>query len=219
MSAPSHRILRFFSSSSDGASTPVAKTTALSGASASKPALSAVDRANERLLAEITEFLTSAKLAVTSHNLLIAHAAFSGDDPQLARVIGQRRLSGQAITQEWLDEQTRGDDKESTIRTLISQLEDSLDRFATTAKNARTSTASCNAELARQVDAVTQMPETLRLDDVLGLAHTILDHTRKLEADIRASEVETGTLRESLARAQRDAEIDQSDRSAQPPRL
>jgi diguanylate cyclase len=208
MSAPSHRILRFFTSSSDPDPKPVPDHKVVSGGKETHPNLTAVDRANERLLSEISEFLTSCKLAVTSRNLLIAHAAFSGEDPQLARSIGQRRLSGLAITQEWLDEATRTDDQESTIRTLISQLEDSLDRFAITAKNARTSTANCNAELARHVDAVTNEPETLRLEDVLGLAHTILDHSRKLEADIRASEVETGTLRERLARAQRDAEVD-----------
>jgi diguanylate cyclase len=36
----------------------------------------------------------------------------------------------------------------------------------------------------------------------------VLDHSRKLETDIRASENETRNLRERLARAQRDAEID-----------
>lgn len=208
MSASSHRILRFFSSSSDADSKAEPDAKAAAGPQAHNPPLTAVDRANERLIGEISEFLTTCRLGITSRNLLIAHAAFSGEDPQLARAIGQRRLAGLAITQEWLDEAARNEDQESTIRTLITQLEDSLDRFATTAHKARASTADCNAELARHVDSVGLTPDSLRLEDVLGLANTILDHSRKLEADIRSSEVEAKTLRERLARAQHDAEID-----------
>lgn len=170
--------------------------------------LSAIDRANERLISEIAEFLTSCRLPITSHNLLIAHSAFSGEDPQLARTIGQRRLSGEAVTQDWLAAQTRCEDQESAVRAMIAQLQDSLDRFSTTASKARTSTADCNAALARQVDRATQARDSVDLDDMLGLAQSILAHSQQLEADIRSSEHETRTLRERLARAQRDAEVD-----------
>jgi len=204
MTATTHRFLRFFGSATDGdAASPARDDAPVPG-----PPLSAIERANERLITEIAEFLTSNRLAVTSHNLLIAHAAFGGEDPQLARTIGQRRLAGEAITQEWLDSQIRQEDQESAIRTMIAQLEDSLDRFAHTAHSARASTADCNAALAHHVDRVAQMPESINLTDMLGFAHTILDHSRRLESDIRASEQETRNLRERLARAQRDADID-----------
>ena len=208
MAASAHRFLRFFSSSDENDAQPAAELPAAPSSAPSGQPLTAIDRANERLLGEITEFLSSCRLGVTTHNLLIAHSAFSGEDPQLARAIGQRRLSGEPITQEWLDDQVNAVDQESAIRTLIAQMEDSLDRFATTAKNARTSTADCNAALAQHVDRATQKPESFNLGDVLGLAHTILDHSRKLETDIRSSEQETRNLRERLARAQRDAEVD-----------
>jgi diguanylate cyclase len=210
MTATAHRFLRFFGSVAGhhGESAATAAARASDRTPAPGPALSAVDRANHRLIGEIAEFLTSCRLAVTSHNLLIAHAAFSGEDPHLARSIGQRRLAGEAITQDWLDSQVKPDDHESAIRTMTAQLEDSLDRFAHTAHTARASTADCNAALARQVDRAVQMPESVQFDDVLGLAHTILDHSRKLESDIRSSEQETRHLRERLARAQRDADID-----------
>ena len=202
MASSAHRFLRFFAATSDDdTSKPVATDQVV-------PPLTAIERAHQRLIAEIAEFLTSCRLAVTTHNLLIAHSAFSGEDPQLARAIGQRRLSGQTITQDWLDQQTTLEDQESAIRTLITQLEDSLDRFATTAHDARASAATCNAALASQVDRAAALPDSVTLADVLGLAHTILDHTRKLESDIRASEQEMRGLRERLARAQRDAEVD-----------
>jgi diguanylate cyclase len=199
MAATAHRFLRFFASGGDDQP---------DRAPSSAAPLSAIDRANERLIGEIADFLTSCRLSITSHNLLIAHSAFSGNDPQLAREIGQRRLAGETITQEWLDQHVRSEDQESVIRTLISQLEDSLGRFAQTTHNARTTTADCNAALSSQLDRARQTPESLDLADVLGLAQTVLDQSRKFEADIRASEQETRNLRERLTRALRDAEVD-----------
>ena len=203
MNAPANRFLRFLLSAPDGA-TSAAPARRL----ATEPVLSALDRANERLMSEITEFLLSSKLAITSHNLTVALAAFTGEDPQLAREIGRMRLAGETITQDWLDRQTRCEDQESMIRALITQLENSLGHFAETARKARSSAADCNAELAQQVDRAAQAGEAMDLAQVLGLARNILDHSRKLETAIRASEQETRSLRERLARAQRDAEVD-----------
>jgi len=200
-----YRFLRFFSS---GGANDVDQALAENTARKAAPLLTAIDRANERLIGEIAEFLISTRLSVTSHNLLIAHSAFSGEDPQLGRAIGRRRLSGEPVSQEWIDDQISHFDQESAIRMLIGQLEDSLDRFATTAHTARASTANCKTALEQQVDRAAQMPHSAGLADMLGFAHTILDHTRKLEADFRSSEQETRNLRERLARAQRDAEVD-----------
>ena len=201
MPETANRILRFFSSSHAGdhaADAPPATPVA------NRPAPTAMDRANERLMGEIADFVISCRLATTAHNLAIAHSAFSGEDPQLAREIGRLRLLGDPITQRWLDAQIRVDDRETAIRTLIGQLADSLDRFAVTASKARTNSADCNAGLEHAMRA----PADLNPGDVLAMAQTVLDHSRKLEADIRASEEETRNLRQRLARAQRNAEID-----------
>jgi diguanylate cyclase len=203
------RLLRHFALAGNDDADPVLPDgPGLPARVAPAPALTPVDRANERLMGEIAEFLISTRLGITSHNLLIAHSAFSGEDPQLGRAIGQRRRSGEPVTQEWLDEQVSHVDQERAIRQLIGQLEESLGRFATTARTARSSTADCSAALEQQVDRVAHLPHSAGLDDVLGLAHAILDHTRKLETDFRSCELESRTLRERLARAQRDAEID-----------
>lgn len=204
MSATAHRFLRFFSSAVEE---PAAQDPAPQ-ASAPEPPRTAHDRANERLMQEIADFLLTSRLEVTSHNLAVAHSAFTGEDPQLAREIGRKRLAGEPITQDWIDQQTKPEDQQQMIRTLIAQLEDSLGRFAETARKARSSTADCNAKLAQHVDRAAQGGEPIDLTQVLGLARTILDHSRKLETDIRSSEQETRNLRERLARAQRDAEVD-----------
>jgi diguanylate cyclase len=166
--------------------------------------LSPIDRANARLIENIGEFLMSCRLGVTARNLMLAHAAFSGDDPQLARAIAQRRQSDQPITQQWLDEMGHDQSQEDAIKALVATLEDSIDHFAATAHQARTSSADCHAELARHVDAA----QGNGLEAVLTLAQTVLDHSQRLEAAMQASEDEARGLRERLARAQRDAEVD-----------
>jgi len=202
MAETANRILRFFSSSGDH-SAETAPT-----ALPSLPPPTAMDRASERLIGEIADFLVSCRLSTTAHNLMIAHSAFSGEDPQLAREIGRLRLLGEPVTQKWLDAQIRSDDRETAIRTLIAQLSDSLDRFAATAMKARSNSADCSALLSERVDTAQALPESLSAADVLAMAQVVLDHSRKLESDIRVSEEETRNLRQRLARAQRDAEID-----------
>jgi diguanylate cyclase len=210
MSASANRFFRLFGNSAtddhDAAESEPVAVASLHAVPAAP--MTAIDRANERLVQDIADFLVSARLAVTTRNLFTAHAAFSGEDPQLAREIGRRRLAGETITQDWLDSQASGEDRESAIRTLIGQLETSLDRFAQTTTQARTSTADCNAALKSTVDRAMHTPGSLNLPDVLGLAQSILDHSHKLEANIRASETEAKNLRERLARAQHEAEID-----------
>jgi diguanylate cyclase len=196
MVATASRLFRFFASTGERPVVPQMP--------APPAPLTAIDRANERVMQEIAEFLISSRLPITGHNLLLAHSAFSGSDPQLGREIGRMRLAGKPVTQAWLDERTVSDSQENTVKALIDQLEHGLDRFSATALKAQASAADCHAELAQQVDRAAH----LDLDGVLALAHVVLDQSRKLETDIRASEQEARGLREKLARAQRDAAID-----------
>ena len=206
MSAATTRFFRFFATSAEESSHPPVHTPAEGQPSA--PALSPIDRANERLMGEIADFVISCRLSVTTRNLLIAHAAFSGEDPALAREIGQRRLAGEVVTQDWLDAQVSPTDEQSVIRTLIGQLEDSLDRFAITTHQARQNTAQSNAALKDTVDRARSAQAGLSPEDVLALAQNILEQSHKLETAIRTSEAEARHLREKLTRAQRDAEVD-----------
>ncbi len=206
MSAATTRFFRFFATSAEEALPAPGPNAGDSPSGA--PALTPIDRANERLMGEIADFVISCRLSVTTRNLVIAHAAFSGEDPALAREIGQRRLAGETVTQDWLDAQISPTDEQSVIRTLIGQLEDSLDRFAHTTHQARQTTAQSNAALKDTVDRARATPAGLSAEDVLALAQDILEHTHKLETAIRTSEHEARHLREKLSRAQRDAEVD-----------
>lgn len=207
MSTAGSRILRFLSLGTGGeeiGATPPTATPATSPTAA----LSLIDHANARLMQEIAEFLLKSRLPISAQNLLLAHAAFSGEDPQLARKIGQKRLAGETITQEWLNTLLTKENEAEAIKAMMVQFEDSLGRFAKTAHDARMSAAHCNAALEKEVTRASETPETFDPEDLIELGRTILDHNRKLETDIRASESEVRTLRTRLSRAQRDAEVD-----------
>ena len=82
------------------------ETIAPSGPSAAAGGRSVLDHAKQQLLDEIAAFVLAHELEVTPANLALACEAFSGANPGLARQIVTRTQSGDAITQEWLDEAT-----------------------------------------------------------------------------------------------------------------
>lgn len=164
-----------------------------------------------QLLDAITDFLLDNELEITPENLLAAHSAFSGVNPRLARKISAQFESGDAITQAWLDEITATDAqrKDDSLEQLIARLESNLDIYAKSTKAARTVTSNYNTELEQQVAELDQVAETGEIiTHLASLAKAMLDRTRKVEDEMRRSEDEAKSLRQSLARAKRDAEID-----------
>lgn len=165
------------------------------------------------LLEAISSFLLENELEVSSANLQTAHSAFSGMNPRLARQISAKMQAGDKITQKWLDEAIGKDEPETTgeeeIAKLISKLEGQLDTFAKSTNDARSATTSYNAELEQHVAELEEIEETSQiLTNLAGLTRAMLEHTRKVEEDMRRSEGEAKELRRNLERARRDAEID-----------
>lgn len=169
-------------------------------------------QARRHLLDEIATFLLAYALDVTPGNLLIAHGAFSGANPALARKIAQRETAGLDITQEWLDETTATDetiDKHDGIQHLMAKLESTLESFSKNTTAARSATSDYGDELEQHVAELVQVQETGHIISSLAdLAKAMLERTRKLEGDMRRSEDEAKTLRRSLEKAKRDAEVD-----------
>lgn len=187
--------------------------------SAAKPAaerargdavLNVAKEARRQLLDAISSFLLDNDLEVSPANLLAAHGAFSGGNPRLGRRITSQFEAGEGITQQWLDEVTGGEEnKDGSLERLIARLENSLDGFSKSAKAARTATTGYNAELEQHVAELDQVEETGQIISGLAdLAKVMLERTRKVEDEMRRSEGEAKALRQSLARARRDAEID-----------
>jgi diguanylate cyclase len=168
--------------------------------------------ARHQLIGTIMAFLVDNDLDVSPGNLLIAHAAFSGTNPPLARQITARSQSAEGITQQWLNElgeQSGSRADHADLDRLMTRLETNLEAFQVQAKEARTVTSDYGSELEQHVDDLEQLQKTGRIVSSLAdLTRVMLERTRKAEDNMRKSEDEAKALRRSLERAKRDAELD-----------
>jgi diguanylate cyclase len=168
--------------------------------------------ARHQLIGTIMAFLVDNDLDVSPANLLLAHAAFSGRNPHLARQITSRSQSPEGISQQWLNElgeQDNGQPDRADLDRLMTRLETNLESFQIHAKEARTVTSDYGTELEQHVDDLEQLQKTGRIVSSLAdIAKVMLERTRKAEDDMRKSEDEAKALRRSLERAKRDAEVD-----------
>lgn len=168
--------------------------------------------ARRQLADAILSFLMDNDLDISQGNLLLAHGAFSGSNPGLARRFVTRAQSPEGITQPWLDEQAAQDavgPDQAELDRLVARLESNLETFQTQTKAARSETRDYGSRLEQHVVDLEQVQKTGELvTNLASLAKAMLERTRKAEDDMRKSEDEAKGLRRSLARAKRDAEID-----------
>lgn len=168
--------------------------------------------ARRELLDEISQFLLHHELEVTGGNLLVAHGVISGANPGLARQIARQLAAGLPVSQQWLDETTAANaaaSKDDNIVVLMTRLEATLENFAQNTTAARANAADYGEELAQHVAELDQVQQTgTIISNLADLAKAMLERTRRLEADMRASEDEASALRRSLEKAKRDAEVD-----------
>jgi diguanylate cyclase len=175
--------------------------------------------ARRDLLDRIADFLVRHDLEVSAHNLALAQAAFSGADLGLAARIAEQERTGQPIDQAWLDRiaPPHGDEdsaaqKEAELDRLMTRLDSSISSFAETTRRAGGTTAAYGESLAEHVGAMSRPAGEAAGGEVLaslvGIARAMLERTREVEQEMKRSTQEADSLRESLERARRDAEID-----------
>lgn len=171
-----------------------------------------VGAARQQLLGAITSFLLNNDLDISPANLLVAHSAFSGINPRLARQIASRSQTAEGITQHWLDELMQHEPVQADraeLDRMVARLESNLEAFQTNTKAARSATSEYGSKLEAHVSDLEQVQKTGELVSHLAdIAKAMLERTRHAEEEMRKSEDETKALRRSLARAKRDAEID-----------
>ncbi|ALC11681.1 GGDEF domain-containing protein [Sphingopyxis sp. 113P3] len=181
-------------------------------ASSDAPDPDGVLQARRALVAAIGGFLIEHDLEVSPANLLIAHSAFSGRNPQLARQIARRSQSREGVTQQWINEVTSEETQHETradLDRLMARLETNLDAFQTRSRAAHQMTRDYGSELEEHLTDLERLQKTGKIVSSLAdLAKAMLERTRKAEDEMRRSEDEAKSLRRSLARAQRDAEVD-----------
>jgi diguanylate cyclase len=167
------------------------------------------EEARQALLAAIGEFVTRHDLAVTAQNLATICGALSGSHPELASALVQREASGEPIDQRWLDTLARLDpdshSRSAALETLSDKLEYALMRFAQTARAAQTETSDHRGAIGVQIDALEGSPE---LAQMVALSRAMLARIEQVEAAMTRSEAETAALRENLAKARIEADVD-----------
>ncbi|MBL9071592.1 MAG: GGDEF domain-containing protein [Sphingopyxis sp.] len=166
----------------------------------------------QQVVSAIGAFLLDHDLDITATNLLIAHSAFSGINPRLARQIATRSQTGEGITQEWLDELAQQEPIQpdrADLDRMVARLESNLETFQTNTKAARNATSEYGTKLEAHVSDLQDVQKAGELVSHLAdIAKVMLERTRHAEEEMRKSEDEARGLRRSLARAKRDAEID-----------
>ena len=171
-----------------------------------------VREARRELADAIMCFLIDNDLEISPANLALAHGAFSGANPGLERRIVTRAQSAEGITQPWFDELARLDatqPDQADLDRLIARLEDGMEAFHAHMRSARSAASDYGTQLERHVVDLEEVEKTGQLvTNLAGLAKAMLERTRKAENDMRRSEEEARELRQSLAHARHDAEID-----------
>lgn len=122
-----------------------------------------VTEARQQLVGAIASFLLDHDLDVSAANLLIAHSAFSGINPRLARQIATRSQTADGITQQWLDELAQQEPIQpdrAELDRLVTRLETNLDTFQTNTKAARNATSDYGVKLEKHVTDLQQVQVT-----------------------------------------------------------
>jgi diguanylate cyclase len=174
-----------------------------------------VAAARRDLLDRICEFVLRHGLEVSSVNLAAVCSALSGSNAQLASAIAQREISNEPIDQRWLDTIVRLDpannDRMSELERLMDQLEYALIRFGQTARSAADETADNRAGLDAQLaamDAAARSEGTPDVARVLDLSRAMLERVAAVEKAMERSQAETDILRQNLAQARAEADVD-----------
>lgn len=173
------------------------------------PADGQVRDGRRALLARITEFVLRHDLAVTPQNLATICGGLSGAQPELAELLSEREASGEPVDQRWLDTLARfdpeGHSRIAALDTLSDKLEYALVRFAQAARAAQSETSDHRGAIGVHLEAL-GAPEGLAR--VLDLSRAMLARLEEVEAAMAKSEAETEALRESLAKARIEADVD-----------
>lgn len=171
--------------------------------------VSRADAARRELLDRINAFVARHDLAITATNLATICGALSGSHPELAGALVRREAAGDVIDQAWLDSLAQHDPDRhadiATFETLSDALEQTIARFAQTARAAQSETSDHRGAIGAQIETLAG-PEGLA--QVLELSRAMMARIAQIEAAMARSEAEMETLRESLAHARSEADVD-----------
>lgn len=177
------------------------------------------DRAREgrsELLQRVTDFVLKHDVAMTGPNLATIVAGLSGSDAGLARIFATQEISGEPITQKWLTDlgklRSREDERADALEGLLDRVETSLLKFAKTTQDAQSETSEHRGALDAQVSEIAKSAKTTGpnngVERLVDLSRVMLDRIVQIEVAMKKSQAETADLRESLAEARAQADVD-----------
>jgi diguanylate cyclase len=168
------------------------------------------------LMQRLTDFVMKHDVALTGPNLAAAVAGLSGSNAELARAFATREISGERITQDWLDQvartHTRVDERTSALEKMMDRMEASLLRFARTAETAQHETSEHRGAIDAQIVKISEHAHTAspraEIDRLIELSRSMLGRIVQVETAMQKSQAETAELRASLAEARSEADVD-----------
>lgn len=177
------------------------------------------DRAREgrsELMLRVSDFVAKHDIALTGSNLATIVAALSGSDAGLARIFATREISQEPISQSWLDEvgrmRSREDDRASALETLLDRVETSLSKFAQAAQSAHSETSEHRGAIDAQISELAKGAEEVGpgngVERLVDLSRVMLERIVQVEEAMKKSQAETAELKESLAEARAQADVD-----------
>jgi diguanylate cyclase len=192
-----------------------AETAAAEGADVPGSTSRAIE-ARRALLERIAGFVEAHDLPVSASNLATICGGLSGSHPELAQAFTAREIAGEPIDQRWLDTLARldpdGHSRIAGLEALMDKLEYSLMRFAQTARSAQSETSDHRGALGAQIEAMAEVelaPAAAgELARVLDLSRAMLARIEQVETAMARGQEETERLRESLAKARMEADVD-----------
>jgi diguanylate cyclase len=186
-----------------------APDTVAASAASRLPETSRAAEARRALLERIADFVILHDLTVTAHNLATICGGLSGANPELAQAFAAREMANEPIDQRWLDTLARldpdGHARIAELETLMDKLEYALIRFGQAARSAQTETSDHRGAIGESIAA---MAEPSDITKVLELSRSMLARIEQVEAAMARSDAETAKLRENLAKARMEADVD-----------
>lgn len=178
---------------------------------AEKTSETLASHADRELLERISDFLLGNRLEVSQANLLTAHAAFSGAVVGLAHTISAKVAAGEKITQSMMDHYAASalPGKSEEMDSLAAKVERTLAVFEQTSSSAKKSTKEYGEVLHAQASNLSaNLTHDLVLQNLVEITKTMIERTDRIEKEMERSEKEASSLRASLEKARREADLD-----------
>jgi len=168
--------------------------------------------AQRELLDRVREFFIRHELPVTSSNLALVCSGLSGSNGAIAEAFAKREISKEPIDQRWLDTLERLDpgvtNRMGELEQLIDRIEYSLLRFARNTRSVCDETNEYRGAMSAELKKIDASGGADRVERVLALSHNMLERLEQIENAMEQSHRETEELRNELAKARIEADVD-----------